>query len=235
MNNPPPTTVSTNAYPMKSAIALLTYLAISVSAFAGEWIPLFDGKSLDGWKTNKNEAPGKGWSVVDGILQLDGRGGDILSPDEYSNFELIWTWKISPKGNNGVKYWVTTIDKALLGPEYQMIDDKGHPDALIGKKRSTACLYDIKPADADKPLKPVGEWNESRVIANNGTIEHHLNGKLVCKIDTQSDEWKTLIAASKFRNKAGYASGKGRIMLTDHGDKTWYKEIKIRHLEAPKN
>jgi hypothetical protein len=207
---------------------------LSCAAYANEWTPLFDGKSLDGWKTAKNEAPGKGWKVIDGVLHLDGYGGDILAPEEYADFELVWTWKISPRGNNGIKYWVTTIDKAILGPEYQMIDDQGHPDAIIGKKRSTACLYDIKAADADKPLNPVGEWNESRIVTRNGTIEHYLNGKLVCKIDTKSDEWKTLIAASKFRNRVGYAPGKGRIMLTDHGDKTWYKEIKIRRLAPEK-
>lgn len=209
---------------------ILTLFLLTLTACASEWIPLFDGKSLDGWTSPKGAAPSRGWKVVDGALHLDGHGGDIVTPDEYDEFELVWTWKISKAGNNGIKYWVAPIGKEFLGPEYQMIDDQGHPDALIGKKRSTACLYDILPAAADKPLHPVGEWNESRVVTRNRVIEHYLNGKLVCKIDTRSPEWATHIAASKFRNKVGYAAGKGKIMITDHGNKVWFKEIKIRKL-----
>lgn len=214
---------------------LLTFFLLTITACASEWIPLFDGKSLDGWKCANGSAPGRGWKVVDGILHLDGPGGNIVTAAQYSDFELVWTWKISPRGNNGIKYWVAAVGKEWLGPEYQMIDDKGHPDALIGNKRSTASLYDVKPAAADKPLKPVGEWNESRVITRNHVIEHYLNGSLVCKIDTQSDEWKKLLASSKFRNKVGFAAGKGQIMITDHEDKVWFKEIKIRALPPAKS
>ncbi len=209
---------------------ILAFLLLTLTACASEWTSLFDGKSLAGWKSLKGTEPGKGWKVVDGTLHLDGFGGDIVAPEEYDEFELVWTWKISQGGNNGIKYWVVPIDNGFFGPEYQMIDDQGHRDARVGKKRSTACLYDILPAAEDKLLKPVGEWNESRIVTRDLVIEHYLNGKLVCKIDTKSPEWRTLLAASKFRNRPGYAPGKGKIMITDHGDKVWFKEIKVRKI-----
>jgi hypothetical protein len=130
-----------------------------------------------------------------------------------------------------VKYWATKVGgKEWLGIEYQMIDDHKHPDGLKGGSHTTASIYDIKQPAADKPLKPVGEWNTSRIVVREGKIQHWLNGVLVCEADTKTEEWKTMIATSKFKNKAGFAPGNGHIMLTDHTDKVWYKNIKIREL-----
>jgi hypothetical protein len=120
--------------------------------------------------------------------------------------------------------------KEWLGIEYQMIDDAKHPDGLKGGSHTTASIYDIKVPNADKPMKKIGEWNSSRVLVKDGKIEHWLNGSLVCEADTKSAEWPTLIAASKFKNKVGFAPGAGRIMLTDHGDKVWFKNIRIKEL-----
>lgn len=210
---------------------LAIFLVTSVQAKEGPWQNLFDGKTLAGWTAIDGQAPGAGWQVVDGTLHLNGKGGNIVSTEEYSAFELEWDWKINAKGNNGVKYWVTHVGgKEWLGIEYQMIDDGGHADGKPGSNHATASIYDIKAAAADKPLRPAGEWNQSRVIIKHGIVQHFLNGILVVEADTSGDEWKRLIADSKFRNKTGFAPGKGKIMLTDHADPVWYRNIRIRRL-----
>ena len=203
-----------------------------LAAAEGEWQVLFDGKSLQGWTTVDGKVPGAGWKVEEGTLHLQGggKGGNIVAAGEYESFELEWQWKIEKKGNNGVKYWVSAIGKEWLGIEYQMIDDGTHPDGKPGSSHATASIYDLKAAAADKPLRPAGEWNQSRIVVQNGRIRHFLNGTLVVELDTKTDEWKTALAASKFRNKTGFAPGKGKIMLTDHKDPAWYKDIRIRRL-----
>jgi len=212
---------------------LLTALLLSsISSYAGDFVSLFDGKTLTGWHAPDGKAAGAGWVFDQGTLHLNGSpGGMLLSDKEYSQFELEWEWKVEEGGNNGVKYWATKVGgKEWLGIEYQMIDDHKHPDGLKGGSHTTASIYDIKQPAANKPLKPVGEWNSSRIIVKEGKIQHWLNGVLVCEADTKTDEWKTRIAASKFKNKVGFAPGKGHIMLTDHTDKVWYKNIKIKEL-----
>ena len=215
---------------MKSLIA--SFFLMSLAAQAGDFVSLFDGKSFAGWSGPEGKAPEAGWIIEDGALHLNGtKGGMLLSEKEYTSFELEWEWKIEEGGNNGVKYWVTKVGgKELLGIEYQMIDDAKHPDGLKGGSHTTASIYDIKVPNADKPMKKIGEWNSSRVVVKDGKIEHWLNGSLVCAADTKSAEWPTLIAASKFKNKVGFAPGTGRIMLTDHGDKVWFKNIRIKEL-----
>jgi hypothetical protein len=216
---------------IKHLLALLSLAALPVAA--ADFISLFDGQSTAGWHAPEGKKPGAGWSVVDGTLHLDGTpGGMLLSDKEYIDFELEWEWKIEEGGNNGVKYWVTKVGgKEWLGIEYQMIDDKKHPDGMRGGSHTTGSIYDIKEPAADKPLKAPGEWNASRVVVKEGKIEHYLNGALVCAADTKSEDWAKRIAASKFKNKVGFAPGRGHIMITDHGDKTWYRNIRIRELE----
>ena len=177
----------------------------------------------------KEGVPAEGWTEeADNIIHLKGNGGDLISKLEYTNFVLEWDWKLTEKANNGIKYWVTKVGgKQWLGIEYQMIDDLRNEDGLKGGSHATAALYDIKPPIADKGLKPVGEWNSSKVVVQNGNIEHWLNGKLVAEADTKGDAWKQLIAASKFKNKEGFAPGNGKIMLTNHHDETWFRNIRI--------
>ena len=215
---------------MKSLIA--SFCLISLAAQAGDFVSLFDGKSFAGWSAPEGKAPEAGWVIEDGALHLNGtKGGMLLSEKEYTSFDLEWEWKIEEGGNNGVKYWSTKVGgKEWLGIEYQMIDDAKHPDGLKGGSHTTASIYDIKVPNADKPMKKIGEWTTSRVVVKDGKIEHWLNGSLVCAADTKSAEWPTLIAASKFKNKVGFAPGAGRIMLTDHGDKVWFKNIRIKEL-----
>lgn len=211
----------------------LLFLAVGLCAglHAGEPVSLFDGKTLQGWTGQDGREPGAGWSVVEGTLQLDGAGGNLLSEKEYTDFDLTWEWKISEGGNNGLKYWVTKVDdKHWLGIEYQMLDDEKHPDSKNGPKRITASFYDIQAPTVKPPVKTPGEWNQSRVVVKDGKLQHWLNGVLVGEADTASPEWKANLAASKFKDKVGFAPGKGRIMLTDHKDKTWYRNIRITEL-----
>ena len=219
----------------KPAFLLTIAAAISLSSPAvhaaePSWQSLFDGKTMSGWTALDGKEPGKGWQVEEGIIHLKGQGGNLISTEEFSEFELEWEWKIAPGANNGLKYWVTKMGNDWLGIEYQMIDDGVSPDGKIGSNHATASFYDIKAAPTDKPLKKAGEWNISRIVSRKGVVEHHLNGKLVVSADTKSPEWKTLVAASKFKNKPEFASGKGRIMLTDHQSEAWYRNIRIRNL-----
>ncbi len=199
-----------------------------------QWTSLFDGKSFTGW-TAQDDKPAEtaGWQIQpEGVLYFPGKGGILLSQKEFSSFELEWEWKLEAKGNNGVKYWVTKIGgKEWLGIEYQMIDDAGHPDGLKGGSHNTGSIYDIFDSSKDKKLSPIGEWNHSRVVVKDGKIEHYLNGKLCSSADTKTDEWKAHIAASKFKNKEGFAPGHGKLMLTAHGDPAWYRNIRIRELK----
>lgn len=216
---------------MKSILLTLAFAsAFSFARAEGEWTPLFDGKTLAGW-TGPDGAAVEGWTIEEGgVLHFGGKGNVMLSEKEYTSFELEWEWKLDAKGNNGVKYWVTKIGKEWLGIEYQMIDDNGHADGLKGGSHNTASIYDIFDSAKDKDLKPIGEWNKSRVVAKDGKIEHWLNGKLASSADTKTDEWKAHIAKSKFKSKEGFAPGHGKIMLTAHGDPAWYKNIRIKTL-----
>ena len=206
---------------------LLCSILLATSAVAADTVQL----TLADFTDLKGESPKGGWvAEADGTIHLDGgAGGNIISKLDYSNFVLEWEWKLASGGNNGIKYWVAPLGekKEWLGIEYQMIDDQKHPDGMKGGSHTTASIYDIKEPAADKPVKPIGEWNVSKIVVKNGKLEHWLNGKLVCDADTATPEWTDRIAKSKFKNKPGFAPGKGRIMLTDHQDETWFRNIKV--------
>ncbi|WP_461784540.1 3-keto-disaccharide hydrolase [Prosthecobacter sp.] len=199
-------------------------LASFVSAAEPVHLTLADFTNLTG------EAPSGGWTTEgDDTIHLVGKGGgNLISKNEYTNFELEWEWKLNTKGNNGIKYWVTKIGgKEWLGIEYQMIDDSGHPDGLKGGSHTTASIYDIKEPAKDKAVKAAGEWNTSKIIVQGGKIQHWLNGALACEADTTKPEWKEMVGKSKFKSKEGFAPGQGKIMLTEHGDETWFRNIRL--------
>jgi len=209
----------------------LLLLALAGSLYAADPVILFDGTSLDAFTDAKGAAPAPGWVIEDGALHRKEKAGDIITKKEFSNFELEWEWKVAPGANSGLKYWVNQFPKGgWLGIEFQMIDDGKHPDAVRGNTHSTACFYDIKPAAADKTVKPAGEWNSSKIIAKGGKVQHFLNGKLACEADTKSEEWKAAIANSKFKAVEGFAPGKGHILLQDHGDEAWFRNMRIIEL-----
>jgi hypothetical protein len=212
--------------------------AKSAPAARAGWKDLFDGKTLNGWRGyKKTDAKESRWVVEDGMLTLPKKDGkdtrgerDLISTDTYDQFELEWEWKIALAGNSGVKYFVLEDLDSAIGHEYQMIDDERHPDAKVGPKRQTAALYDVLPAE-NRPMKPAGEWNTSRVIVRGTTVEHWLNGTKVLSYELGSPALKAAIAQSKFKDVARFGTPqKGHILIQDHGDEVWFKAIRIRPL-----
>lgn len=175
--------------------------------------------------------PGAGWVAEEGgVIHRAAKQGDLISANDYKNFELEWDWKVAAGANSGLKYWVNKAAKGgWLGIEYQMIDDERHPDAHKGDhNHSTASFYDIKAVDAEKSVKPAGEWNTSKVVAKDGKLQHFLNGKLVGELDATGAEWKDRIAKSKFKSADGFAPGHGHFLLQDHGDEVWFRNIRVK-------
>ena len=199
---------------------------------ADGWQLLFNGKDLSGFRSFRSEEnPGPGWKIEDGILVKTANipGGDIVTREKFGDYIFAWEWKISPKGNNGIKYLVVEERPTAPGPEYQMIDDIGHRDGKNGPHRHTAALYDINPPSDKKQLKPVGEWNSSRIVVKGKSVEHWLNGVRVVSYELESDELKAAIAKSKFAKAEGFGNKvEAHIMLTDHGDGCSFRNIKIR-------
>ena len=199
------------------------------------WTLLFDGRSLDGWRGYKTDAPGGRWKVEDGLLTLpphdgrDTRGArDIISKGTYDHFDLTWEWRVATGGNSGLKYFVLEDRDSAIGHEYQLIDDDRHADAKIGPHRQTAAFYDVLPA-ANRPLKPAGEFNVSRVVVSGQSVEHWLNGQRVLQYELDSPALRAAIEKSKFKGIERFGKlQNGHILLQDHGDQVWYRNIKIR-------
>jgi hypothetical protein len=204
------------------------------------WTPLFDGRTLKGWRAYKKaDAAGTRWRVENGLLTVpandgqDTRGArDLITTATYDQFELAWEWRVSPGGNSGVKYFVLEDMDAAIGHEYQIIDDQKHPDAQIGPERQTASFYDVLAASS-RPVRPVGEFNESRVIVSGTHVEHWLNGTRVLEYELESPALKAAVQDSKFKDVARFGKRqKGHILLQDHGDAVWYRNIRVRPLSA---
>lgn len=201
------------------------------------WTLLFDGRSLDGWRGYKKaDAAGLRWKVDDGALSLPAKtepgtkAGDIISKDTFEQFELSIDWKIAPGGNSGIKYFILEDRDSAIGHEYQVIDDERHADAKIGPHRQTAAFYDVLPA-ADRPTKPVGEWNTTRIVVRGQTVEHWLNGKKVLQYELNSPAVNAAIEKSKFKGIERFGKRQnGHILLQDHGNQVWFRNIKIRRL-----
>jgi Domain of Unknown Function (DUF1080) len=210
------------------------------------WVLLFDGKSMTGWRAYKKSAPAAAasgtkasngrWAVQNGALCLPSGSGqdthgsrDIITDGTYKNFDLRWQWKIASGGNIGLKYFVTEKHESAIGHEYQMIDDDRHPDAKIGPHRSTGAFYDVLPPNAAaKKVKPIGEWNESRVVVNGNHVEHWLNGAKVVEYTLESPEIKAAIAKSKFKEIDDFDKAlDAHILLQDHGNEVCFRSIKI--------
>jgi hypothetical protein len=211
------------------------------------WTLLFDGTTSTGWRGyNKTEFP-KGWEVVDGTLHCIGTGtgeagaedgGDILYDKKFRNFQLKLEWKIQAGGNSGIFYLGLEIPEWPIyktAPEMQVLDNVGHPDAMLGKdgNRQAGSLYDLIPAKPQN-AKPVGEWNTVEIICYKGTVVHKQNGETVLEYHLWTDDWKNLVKNSKFPElNPDWAdvAKEGYIALQDHGDNVWYRNIKIKEME----
>jgi hypothetical protein len=207
-----------------------------------EWISLFDGQTLNGWSKYGGGEVGKAWKVENGELFLDatnkagwqsGDGGDIVTNEEFENFHLKYEWKIAQNGNSGVMFFVHEAPEFQYpwntGPEMQVLDNAGHPDAKIISHRA-GDLYDLI-VSSEETVKPYGEWNQAEIIANNGKLDLVLNGKTIVSTTMWTPEWEALIAKSKFKDMAGFGKyKKGKIALQDHGDLVHFRNIVIKKL-----
>jgi len=197
------------------------------------WTLLFDGKTLDGWRSFKSTTPPAGWEVRDGILARTGKGGDLMTVRQYEDFILDLDYRISPGGNSGIMYRVTPEGEFPYssGPEFQILDNERHPDAKNGRDRFAGANYDMHPPSKDAG-SPAGEWTNARIVVNGNDVEHWLNGEKVVSYALGSDEWKQRLAESKFATWPLYAKAeRGHIVLQDHGDLVEFKNIKIKELK----
>jgi Domain of Unknown Function (DUF1080) len=212
-------------------------MATTTASVDSGWTTLFDGTGTNGWHSYGKPGVNTRWKIADGALTIDTaskESGDIVTNDEYENFDLQLDWKIAPKGNSGIIFLVKE-DTAkyhatyLTGPEMQVLDNNGHEDAKIPKHRA-GDLYDLI-ACSTETVKPAGEWNQAEIKINKGKLDLFLNGTNVVSTTLWDDNWKKLVAGSKFKAMPDFASFKsGHIALQDHGNMVSYKNIRIKKL-----
>lgn len=207
------------------------------------WSLLWDGATSDGWRgARSQEFPKAGWEVKDGMLIINETGGgesaaagDIITREKFSDFELQLEFKITPGANSGIKIFVDPeLNKgegSSIGPEFQILDDQRHPDAKLGRdgNRTIGSLYDLIPAPADKMVKPIGEWNQARILSRGKHVTFWLNGVKTVEFERGSKAWRDLVATSKYKVWPGFGElPEGHILLQDHGNQVFYRNIKIR-------
>ena len=197
----------------------------AVRSSSTEWTSLFASDDFSNWTNLNGNAVTKGWSIKDGVVHRPSRGGDIITKQHYENFELHFDWKISEAGNSVIKYRT----KGALGLEYQILDDAKHQDGKNPTHRAGS-LYELAAAPDSKPIHPVGEWNQSRILANGNTIQHWLNGEKIVDIEVGSDDWNQRFQKSKYSKNKDFANSAGPILLQDHNDEVWFKNVQIREL-----
>jgi hypothetical protein len=195
------------------------------------WQLLFDGQTTQGWRGFRRPDMPTGWRVVDGELQRAGSGGDIITVEQFADFELKLEWKIEKGGNSGVIFRVSEEWNRTwkTGPEMQVLDDERHRDGLqrITSAGSNYALH----AAPEGAVHPAETWNHARIVARGAHVEHWLNGVKVVEYELWSPEWEELVAASKWDTLPGYGrQRRGHIALQDHGDSVAYRNIKIRPL-----
>ena len=228
---------------MKLRLALVALLALGTTAVnaqmpaltaaekADGWKLMFDGKSLAGWRGYKTEKPSGGWRAFNGDLVRLGGGGDLMTVEQYGDFEMRFEWKITEYGNSGVIYRIGTTEPYPwhTGPEYQILHNQRHPD---GQNAITSAGSNYAVNEPAKDVtKPVGEWNEGRIVAKGNRVEHWLNGVKVVDYEIGSADWNKRVQASKFGKIPPYATVKsGHIALQDHDSVVSYRNLKIKPL-----
>jgi hypothetical protein len=211
------------------------------------WRLLFDGVSTEGWRgVNAASFPEVGWEVRDGALVANADGepagaGDIVTREQFGEFELAWEWRLDTRGgNSGVKYFVREKEGGTgthgIGLEYQLLDDANHEWMLSGRMapgdyHTLGALYELYAPSPEKVSRPLGEWNASRIVSRRGAVQHWLNGALVLEYHRNSPDFLARVARSKFKDMEGFGQHQsGHILLQDHGGTVHFRNLKIRDL-----
>lgn len=223
---------------MKSFIPVLVLciiVGIAGHAVAQNYTNLLQDKSLRHWTLPNGNPVEEGWSFdPDGALHLVGKGDNILTQGEYQNFDLWFDFRISEKGNSGIKYRVQKYETSWLGPEYQIQDDAAFPNQEA--KHNTASLYDLVDRSNsifERRYLPINDWNVGRIIVQDNRIRHWMNGNLIIDEHTDSSHFSDAVHASKFKDTEGFGKNcSGKIMLTDHGTEVGYRNVYIRNLNG---
>lgn len=202
----------------------------------GKWVKLFDGRSFSGWHSYLKKEVSPQWKIENGAMVLtDKGGGDLLTDREYENFELELEWKISQGGNSGVVYHVHESPEFKssdqTGLEMQVLDNERHPNAKQGLDRTAGSLFDMVAPNDTTACKPAGQWNKAKLVVHKNKVEHYLNGRRIVEYEINGPQWAELISNSKFKNWPSLGKfSKGHIALQDHGNKVWYRNIRLREL-----
>jgi len=225
--------------------------ALTAAERAAGWRLLFDGRTLRGWRgLGYDSVPTAHWVVGEGTIKKiasgkvpklpDGQpqsGGDLMTVQTFGDFELTWEWRVTPGANSGLKYNVSeelslanAPNHAALGFEYQILDDDRHVDGKLATHRAGA-LYDLIAPSRPTHVHPVGEWNQSKLVFRGTHGEHWLNGEKLLEFDLGTARMDSALAVSKFRSIPGFATRrKAHIVLQDHGDEVYFRNIKVRDL-----
>jgi hypothetical protein len=227
MGNSPPAEGST------TSVASGTTTGLTAAQRAAGWRPLFDGSSMDAWRGYKQQTMPAGWHIADGVLTKTGETGDIITREQFGNFELAFDWKLSPGGNAGLFYRGTEEYDHIYwsAPEYQLLDDAGHPD---GKSRLTSAGadYGLYPAPSGA-VKPADQWNSTLLVVNGNAVQHCLNGQRLLDYELGGTDWLAKVKASKFVAYPNYGRAqKGHIGFQgDHDGTLSIRNVRIRELK----
>lgn len=207
-----------------------------------DWIDLLNSSPVDIWQSvASGEFPDEGWEMTENVLTVKAKtdstpgGKDIITKNQYSNFELELEVKLTQGANSGIKYFVTNdfpgFEGSYLGLEYQLIDDDMHPDAILGNNgnRTMASLYDLIPPLKNKTVYPPGEWNKVKIVVDGDYVQHWLNGLKVLEFNRKSDSYRQLVNLSKYDKFVNFGEApEGHILLQGHNDEVSFRQIKIR-------